>query len=91
LVEQLGRAFGDDGVRQAMHAADEPEKLLGGQPVEEAGVVRHDAHPSLDLEVGAARVEPGDANHSLAGRVQSRDEAKECRLSGAVAPEEPEE
>src|SRR5262249_18544131 len=85
--QQVGRARLERLGGHAVHLSDEAERFGGGEPVEQREILRHDAHPPLDLHRRRRGVEPEDAHVARRGTQQPGEALDGRRLAGAVGAE----
>ena len=89
-LHQLARAAGGHVPREAVHAADELEKLAAGQPVEQRGFIGHHAHQALDAVEFLGHPHAQHLHFARCGGQQSDQNVDRGGLAGAVRPQEAE-
>jgi hypothetical protein len=89
--QQLAPAVGGVRARQAVHAADEAQVLLAGQPFEQVQTVGNDADAAFDRDRIADDVVAQHQRAPLRWRQQPGEDVDGGGLARAVGAEEPEE
>src|SRR6186997_1227608 len=77
--------------RESIDAAKKPDVLIDGQQFVERESLRHVANPALHALGIGSHIDASDNGRSRRRPQKSAKHANRCRLSRAIAPQEPED